>query len=120
MASISGRFGASRMAFFRCPYLNADAELSEERERHICSHHPDLLPEHRRHIIDTVADPDQIRGSRRVGNAKLFTKWFDDLRGGKYVVVVVVSDAGRKTHPWIITAYMARKLKEGEIEWERS
>jgi hypothetical protein len=55
-----------------------------------------------------------------VGNAKLFSKWYADLRGGRYVVVVVVSDAGQKRQPWIITAYVARKLKEGEIEWRKS
>jgi hypothetical protein len=91
-----------------------------ERERHICDHHPDLLPDHRGRIIETVGDPDQIRRSTRTGNARLFSKWYADPRGGRYVVVVVVADPGRETHPWIITAYMARKLKEGEIEWQRS
>jgi len=108
------------MALFSCPRLGTEVELSEERERHIRDHHPDLLPEHRQRMIETVGDPDQIRRSSRAGNAKLFTKWFADLRGGKYVVVVVVSDQGRRAHSWIITAYMARKLAEGEIEWERS
>lgn len=55
-----------------------------------------------------------------MGNAKLFSKWYADLRGSKHVVVVVVSDPGRKTQPWIITSYLARKLKEGEIEWRKS
>ena len=36
------------------------------------------------------------------------------------MVVVVVSDIVGTNPPWIITAYMARKLKEGEIEWLRS
>jgi hypothetical protein len=108
------------MGLLPCPYLGAEVELSEERERHIRAQHPDLLPEHRNRIIEVVAEPDQVRRSSRVGNARLFTKWFDDLRGGKYVVVVVVSDPGRERRPWIITAYLARKLKEGEIEWEKS
>jgi hypothetical protein len=108
------------MAFLSCAYLGSAVELSEEREGHILRHHPDLLPDHRRRIIDTVGDPDQIRGSARVGNAKLFSKWFADLRGGNYVVVVVISDPGRETHPWIITAYLTRRLKEGVVEWEKS
>jgi len=41
------------------------------------------------------------------------------LRGGKHVVVVVVAERGLGRH-WIITAYMARRLAEGEIEWKRS
>ena len=108
------------MALLPCPYLGGEVELSEERERHIGAHHPDLLPEHRGRIMDVVGEPDQVRRSSRVGNARLFTKWFDGLRGGRHVVVVVVSDPGRNRRPWIITAYLARKLKEGEIEWERS
>jgi hypothetical protein len=108
------------MAFFPCPYLGIHVELSDERERHICSHHPDLLPAHRERIMETVGQPDQVRRSLRAGNARLFSKWFADLSGGKYVVVVVVGDPGRETCPWIITAYIARKLSQGEIEWQKS
>ena len=106
------------MTLLPCPYLGNDVELSEDRERHILSHHPDLLPSCRARMIETVADPDQVRRSARVGNAKLFSRWYADLRGGQHVVVVVVSDPGENT--WIITAYLARKLKEGEIEWRKS
>lgn len=60
------------MAFLPCSYLGVEVELSEERERHIRNHHPDLLPKHRGRIIETVGDPDHIRRSLRVGNAKLF------------------------------------------------
>jgi hypothetical protein len=49
----------------------------------------------------------------------LFSRWYPQLGGGKHVVVVVVSDfsGGRN---WIITAYITRKLAEGEIEWLQS
>jgi hypothetical protein len=108
------------MSLLACPFLGTEVELSEDRERHIRSHHPDLLPGCRARMIETVADPDQVRRSDRVGNAKLFSKWYSDLRGGKHVVVVVVNDEGEKSRPWIITAYLARQLKEGEIEWRKS
>jgi hypothetical protein len=36
------------------------------------------------------------------------------------VVVVVISESGSGGRHWIITAYLARKLAEGEIEWRRS
>ena len=108
------------MPKFSCPHLRGEVELSEERERHIAANHPDLLPEHRESMIQTVADPDEVRRSKRFGNALLFSRWFDDLRGGKYVVVVVVGDSGDNKRNWIITAYIARKLAEGETEWQRS
>jgi hypothetical protein len=117
---IHANSGVYEVALLSCPYLGAEVELSEERERHISAHHPDLLPAHRSRIEETIADPDMIRRSNRVGNARLFTKWFADIRGGRFVIVVVVHDPGLEKRPWIITAYLSRKLKEGEIEWERN
>lgn len=105
---------------FPCPYLNADVELSEDRERHIAENHPDLLPEHRDRIGETLADPDEVRRSKRMGNASLFSRWHSDSRGGKHVVVVVVSESTFKESHWIVTAYLARKLVEGEQLWKRN
>ena len=102
-----------------CPYLHGHVEWTEERERHISENHPDLLPEHRERIADTLADPDQARRSVVFGSARLFSRWFDDLLGGKYVVVVVVSEQLPVERHWIITAYIARRLAGGEVEWQR-
>jgi folate-dependent phosphoribosylglycinamide formyltransferase PurN len=60
------------MAFLRRPYLGVDVELTEEREQHIRNHHPDLLPEHRGRMIETVGDPDQVRRSVRAGRCPSF------------------------------------------------
>lgn len=105
---------------FPCPYLHGEVELTDERERHIAENHPDLLPEYRGRIADTLADPDEVRRSLRFGNARLFSRWFDTVRSGKHVVVVVVTDSGAMGRHWIVTAYMARRLAEGEVEWKRS
>jgi hypothetical protein len=111
----------SFMAYFLCPYLGSDVELTDEREHHITFRHPDLLPEHRQCIIDTLALPDEIRRSPRFGNARLFSRWFEGIRGGKHVVVVVVSDSIPLVRHWIITAYITRRLsRKGEIEWKRN
>jgi len=90
-----------------CPFFGADVELTAERERHIAEYHPDLLP-------------DQVRRSARFDAAKMFSKMYTDLRGGKHVVVVVVSDEAPTRRHWVITAYMARRLVEGEVEWKRA
>jgi hypothetical protein len=107
------------MSRFPCPYLGGEVELTTERERHITQRHPDLLPEQRERIALTLAEPDQIRRSRWFGAAKLFSRWYTDLRGGKHVVVVVVSEPDPAGLHWIITAYMARKLTEGDVLWRR-
>src|SRR5215470_16676269 len=101
------------MTRFSCAYLGGEVQLSGEREAHIAERHPDLIPEHRERIGTTLADPDRVRCSRRFGAAKLFSRWFSDVKGGKHVVVVVVS-SGEDGRHWIITAYITRKLAEGE------
>ena len=108
------------MSRFPCPYLAGEVDLTEERERHIAERHPDLLPEHRHRIAETLADPDQVRKSVRFGSARLFARWYTDLRQGKHVVVVVVSEREPSARHWIITAYMARTLAREGIEWERA
>ena len=102
-----------------CPYLGVQVELTAERESHIAERHPDLLPQHRERLAETLAGPDEVRRNARMGNARLFSRWFESLRGGKYVVVVVVGEAAAHERYWIITAYLARRLAEGEREWKR-
>nr|VFK45235.1 MAG: hypothetical protein BECKSD772F_GA0070984_12157 [Candidatus Kentron sp. SD]VFK80793.1 MAG: hypothetical protein BECKSD772D_GA0070982_11573 [Candidatus Kentron sp. SD] len=60
----------TNVARFPCDYLDGDVEITRERERHIAESHPELLPEHRKWIASTLADPDQVRTSTRFGNAK--------------------------------------------------
>ena len=107
------------MTRYPCPYLKGAVELTDERERHIAERHPDLLPEHRDRIAQTLAEPDQVRRSARFGNARSFSRWYTDVRQGKHVVVVVVSQPDPTERHWIITAYIARRLAEGEVEWKR-
>jgi hypothetical protein len=70
------------MTLFRCPYLNGDVELTDEREHHIMERHPDLFPEHHDKVRVTIEDPDEVRRSQRFGQARLFSRWFGDLREG--------------------------------------
>jgi hypothetical protein len=103
-----------------CPKLGGEVELTAEREGHIRERHPDLLPDHREKIGETLADPDIVRLSVRMTTARLLSKWYDDLRNGRHVVVVVVSEGGATARHWIITAYIARTLGEGVVEWQRN
>jgi hypothetical protein len=108
------------MSRFPCPYLNSEVELTEEREHHITERHPDLLPEYREQMIETLAAPDQVRRSVRFGNARLFSRWHTNVKRGKHVVVVVVGEPDTTSRHWIITAYLTSRLVEGEVEWKRS
>jgi len=84
------------MKRFPCPYLGGEVELTDQREQHIAENHPDLLPEHGEHIAHTLANPDQVLRSLRSSKAPLFTRWYNDLRGGK------------------------ERLTGGSIEWTRN
>ena len=109
------------MKTFPCPYLGGEVELSDERGSHIAETHPDLLPGHENQIGDTLRDPDdQVRRSRRFANARLFSKWYAELSTGKHLVVVVVSEALPKSRNWVVTAYITRRIPEGDVEWKRS
>ena len=107
------------MPWLPCPYLGAPVHLTRERQRHIARRPPDLLPRERHRLAETLADPDQVRRSPRVPSARLFSRWYTDPGGGKHVVVVVVTQAAPARH-WVVTAYLARRLAGGEVEWSRS
>jgi len=103
----------------KCPFLKGEVELTDEREIHITEQHPELLPEYTKCIKETLLDPDLVRKSSRFGTARLFSRWYPDLLGGKNVVVVVLSELSGAKRNWIITSYMATKLSGGETEWNR-
>jgi hypothetical protein len=107
------------MTRFPCPYLRGEVELTDERERHIAENHPDLLPEHHQRLAETLADPDRVRRSSRFASARLFSRWHDHLRGGKHVIIVVITQGAPAVRHWIVTAYLASHLAEGEVEWKR-
>ena len=107
------------MAWIHCPYLHGDVELTDERREHILIKHPDLLPEYSDRLAQTLANPDEVRRDSRFPASRLFSRWFDDVKSGKFVVVVVISDPEPPKRHWVVTAYIARSLVQGEIEWKR-
>jgi len=105
---------------FSCPYLNSEVELTAEREQHIAENHPDLLPEHRSRIAETLLDPDEIRRSLQLSTALLFSKRYEGALDGKNIVVVVMTGANANDRHWIMTAYLTRKLAGGETQWKKN
>lgn len=67
------------MTRFPCPYLHGEVELTDEREQHITTHHPDLLSQHRWRIGETLADPGTIRWDSDYPNTRLFFRWWTGL-----------------------------------------
>jgi len=105
---------------FLCPWLHGEVELTEERERHIEEEHPELLPAHRDKLAEVLRDPDVVQQGSGGETERLFSRWYTDLGRGRFVVVVVVSQTSPPARHWIVTAYTARRLRRGGIEWHRS
>lgn len=40
-------------------------------------------------IGGTLADPDAVHPSAEYEDRRLFSRWYDDLQGGKHILVVV-------------------------------
>jgi len=107
------------LAEIPCPHLNSVVELTDEREAHISVQHPDLLPEHRNLLLEAISQPDRVFLSPRDPAARLFSRWFPELAGGKHVIAVILSDTAQSRF-WIVTAYITRRLPEGVTQWQRS
>lgn len=107
------------MNLFFCPYLSGLVELTDERLQHITQNHPGTFPEYFPQLEETLADPDLIRSSSYDPNALLFSKWFESIRMGRYLVVVVVSQTDPARH-WILTTYTARKITGGQALWQKN
>jgi hypothetical protein len=107
------------MNYYACSYLSNVVELSDQRKKHITENHPDLLPQYEDRIPVVLNDPDQVRISARFKNAHIFSKWFDNILGGKHIVVVIISEDRPVNRNWIVTAYMTRRLSGGKIEWKK-
>ena len=77
------------------------------------------MPRYKALVAQTLAEPDRVRRSQRASGTQLFSRWYPEINGGKNVVVVVMSEeaAGRR---WVMTAYLARRLAGGDVEWTRS
>jgi len=52
-------------------------------------------------------------------HTRLFLRWYDDLLGGKNVVVAIVSAEAPEVRHWIVTAFIARRPPRGDLEWKR-
>ena len=77
------------MSWFLCPYLGHSVELTEERREHIAERHPDILPEYESQLAEVIAAPDSIYKSQYDDKALIFSKWFDNIKTGRYLVAVV-------------------------------
>ncbi len=86
-----------------------EVELTNERKSHISLKHPELKP-HIKKISQVLSSPDSIRRSKFDREALLFYKYFDKIKGGKYINVTVKT--GQRD--FVLTAYITDRIRAGE------
>lgn len=87
-----------------------EVELTSERKFHIILKHPEIKP-HIKKVAQVLSSPDTIRRSKFDVEALLFYKYFDKIKGGKYINVTVKK--GERS--FILTAYITDRIRSGEI-----
>ena len=95
--------------------LGRRIQLTGEGWAHIIKRH-DYMPEFRDEIGETLLEPDEIRRSNSVPETTwLYYKWYYGTpRGDKWVCVVVKA---LPDEAFLVSAYVADKIKEGELLW---
>ncbi|MBI5470106.1 hypothetical protein HY968_02175 [Candidatus Kaiserbacteria bacterium] len=94
------------MQHFRSPY--GSILLTDERKRHILEFHPEVRM-YLRYFVDTLAKPEYE--SRSVHDAAVVICYQYIPRRKRYLAIVVKTG----TRPFILTAYLARKLKQDTL-----
>jgi len=88
--------------------IGKTVELTDERQAHIVRYHPDVVPFLDR-IGEALANPDALRRSIQDSEVVLFYKFYPDILGGKYMVVVV-KENGRC---FVLTVYVTKSIRTG-------
>ena len=107
--------------FFACPYLGADVELTEERERHIRQRHADMRPMLVEDVGAALTDPDVVAEQEYDGTTLALIR-VDPEVAFPFLVVVVAEEAlpDGTIRYWIVTAYRAVALSEWLVLWEKT
>lgn len=85
--------------------------LTKERWHHIQERHPEVRP-HLNKIKATLQNPDVIIRNRYNPDEKYYHKYFKSL--DNYLIAIA-----QDKKKFVITAFISRKIKRGEILWRK-
>ena len=85
--------------------------LTEERWQHIIDRHPEIK-KHLSKIQSTIQNPDIIVKNRYHQSERYYHKYFERLQNHLIVVIEYKKN-------FIITAFISRKIKKGEVLWKK-
>jgi len=94
-------------------YQNRQIRLTEERLQHILDH-PEMV-DMRSQLEIVLQNPEVVRQSRSDSKVYLYYRFYDQTIAGAKWLCVVIKD--NSDDAFIITAYLADKLKQGLELW---
>ncbi len=86
--------------------------LDAAHRQHLLVEHPEVRPYLGR-VSEVVRAPEWVKRSRRDPTVYLYYRFYADILGGKYLLVV----AKVGPRPAILTCYVTDTVKHGEILW---
>ena len=90
-----------------------EVSLNQEKLTHIKQRHPEVGP-YLKKIPEVLNSPDLVKLSKKDKDVHLYYKYYDNVFGGKYLLVV--SSNKRKE---ILTFFITDKIKVGETIWQK-
>jgi len=87
--------------------------LTDEKWNHVTHKHPEVKKFSNR-IREVLGLPDIVKISKRDSGVHLYYKFYKDIFGGKFLLVITNSE--KKI---IVTAFITDKIKVGEVLWQK-
>jgi hypothetical protein len=96
-------------------YTGRQIRLTDERVAHVLEH-PEMVGLEDG-IVETLVEPASVVESKSDATVDLFYRYYRRTRvGGKWLCVVVKVGV---REPFVVTAYLADKVKQGSVIWQR-
>jgi len=96
-------------------YRGHQIELTQERWRHIVTEHPEIRG-FKKILSEILSEPDLVKRSKKDKEVLLYYRYYSDILGGKYLLVV----AKIQGRPFVLTCYITDRVKEGDVIWQKS
>ncbi|MDI6731751.1 MAG: hypothetical protein QME05_04140 [Candidatus Margulisbacteria bacterium] len=87
--------------------------LPDERWEHIQQRHPEAN-KYSNYIREVLASPDLVKISKKDINVHLYYKFYPDIHGGKYLLIIT-SSLKKK----VVTMFITDRIKVGEVLWQK-
>ena len=93
--------------------FNNPIKLQDTHWTHIIKEHPEIEP-YKNRLSDVLSKPDLVKRSKRDKDTFLYYRYYEDMYGGKYLLVVA-----RIKDKLLLTCYTTDRIKECDLIWKK-